>query len=85
MSFDKPAENAQFRQNQGFEYPLLSDQDKALARHYGAIRAGIQPFASRVTVLLDPTGAIFESIPNDDDKPSAADHAKIALKLLDRR
>ncbi len=84
-SFDKPADNAAFRDKQSFPYPLWSDTDKALARHYGAAKTSLQPFPSRVTVILDADGAVFETIPNERDKPGAADHADVALAILDRR
>jgi thioredoxin-dependent peroxiredoxin len=85
VSFDSPAANAKFRAKQGFKYPLWSDQKKALALHYGAVRAAVQPFASRVTLVLDPQGAVFEAFPNEQHKPSAAEHPEAALVALGRR
>lgn len=85
MSFDKPAENAEFRAKQQFEYPLWSDGAKALARHYGVIRAAIQPYASRVTLVLNPRGEVHARVPGEGQSVSAADHAAAALKILDDR
>ena len=64
--------------------PLWSDGDKALARHYGVVRTDLQPYASRVTVILDARGAIIERLPNDALSPAPADHAQAALDVLNR-
>ena len=84
VSFDSPEDNAAFRAKEGFAYPLWSDGGKALARHYGVIRLGMQPFASRVTLVLDPTGAIVERFPNDSRSLAPAEHAAAALSALKR-
>ena len=85
VSFDTPAENAAFRAKQGFGYPLWSDIDKALALHYGAATSKLQPYAGRVTVILDPQGTVYQVIPNAVHEPSAAEHAQTALQILDAR
>lgn len=84
MSFDDPAANRKFRVAESFQYPLWSDGDKALARHYGVVRTDLQPYASRVTVILDARGAIIERLPNDALSPAPADHAQAALDVLNR-
>jgi len=55
-SFDQPAVNAAFKATNNYQYRLLSDADRELALAYGAATSVSQFFASRVTVLLDPTG-----------------------------
>ena len=56
MSFDSPSNNAIFKANEEFQFPLWSDTQKTLGLTYGAAEASWQPIASRVTVILDPSG-----------------------------
>jgi peroxiredoxin len=56
VSFDPPARNAQFRQNEGFAYDLWTDTGRELALYYGAATSASAPLASRVTTLLDADG-----------------------------
>ena len=56
MSFDTPQANSAFKQEQGFQFPLWSDEDRDLAMFYGAASAPKDLFASRITVVLDPQG-----------------------------
>ncbi len=44
----------------------------------------MQPYASRVTVILDPKGAVVHRIPNDTESPPAAGHADAAIAALER-
>ncbi len=85
VSFDAVRVNAAFHRKQSFNYPLWSDTKKALARHYGAVGNRHQPVPSRVTLVLDPKGAVFEAFPNEQHKPGAASHADAALAALARR
>ena len=82
MSFDSPADNAAFHKAESLSYPLWSDGAKALARHYGVIRVGLQPFASRVTLILNRDGAVVERFPNDRVSPAPDEHAAAALAAL---
>ena len=56
MSFDSPSNNAIFKANEEFQFPLWSDTQKTLGLTYGAAEASWQPIASRVTVILGPSG-----------------------------
>ena len=56
VSFDVPSQNAKFKANEAFNFPLWSDTEKTLALTYGAAEASWQPIASRVTVILDSHG-----------------------------
>ncbi len=56
MSFDKPWKNKAFKNAEGFQYALWSDQGRELAQYYGAASSAKQPYADRMTVILDPTG-----------------------------
>ena len=71
-------------QAESLPYPLWSDGAKALAKHYGVIRVGVQPFASRVTLILNGDGAIVERFPNDRVSPPPDGHAEAALSALRR-
>ena len=60
-SFDTPAENKAFADDQGFEYQLLSDVDRSVGTAYEVVRpAGDQYEAMpmRVSYLIDPEGVI---------------------------
>jgi peroxiredoxin len=59
VSFDTPAENQAFAEQQGFEYELWSDDDKTLAIYYGAASGPGDSVASRVTKLLDADGTLI--------------------------
>ncbi len=58
MSFDTPADNADFAADEGFQYELWSDDSRVLGQHYGAAGSDNQAFASRVTVVLDEMGRL---------------------------
>ncbi len=49
VSTDSMAENAQFTQENGIQFPLISDNDKAIKKAYGR---------GRVTYLIDKNGVI---------------------------
>lgn len=59
VSFDTPAANQEFKDSEGFEYELWSDQARELALHYGAATSENQGFADRVTVLLAGDGTLL--------------------------
>jgi peroxiredoxin len=58
VSFNKPEKNAPWAQAEGFQFPLWSDEDKALALHYGAVRSRLSPVPGRITVVLDAQGQL---------------------------
>lgn len=53
MSFDPPADNAAWAEDDGFQYELWTDDDKILALTYGAADSASDSLAGRVTVILD--------------------------------
>ena len=60
-SFDTPAENLSFAEDQGFEYRLLSDRDRVAGVAYEVTRkAGHQyeDYPERRSYLIDPSGVI---------------------------
>ncbi len=61
ISFDTPAENKAFKEDQAFPYQLLSDADRAVGEAYGAKKGeGEQwaDFPKRLTFLIDPHGIV---------------------------
>ena len=57
MSFDSPAENEAWADEEGFQFELWSDDDRDLAVYYGAASSPSAFAASRITMLLDDSGA----------------------------
>lgn len=56
VSFDAPAKNQAWAEDEGFAFDLWSDDARVLALTYGAADSATQSAASRITVLLDPLG-----------------------------
>jgi peroxiredoxin Q/BCP len=60
-SFDRPEENRDFAQAQGFGFALLSDVDQQVGAAYEVLREGEERYAGfpqRVSYLIDPEGLI---------------------------
>ena len=59
MSFDTPAVNKAFAEKFSFNFPLISDTDRAIGTAYGA---NVDPSkgAQRVGVVIDKHGKIKE-------------------------
>lgn len=60
-SFDTPAENKAFADEQNFGFKLLSDVDRSVGGAYDAVRGPDEKFpefAKRVAYLIDPEGVI---------------------------
>jgi peroxiredoxin Q/BCP len=59
VSFDSPAENKAFAEKFNFNFPLVSDTDRAIGTAYGA---NVDPAkgAQRVGVVIDEQGKIKE-------------------------
>jgi peroxiredoxin Q/BCP len=61
LSFDTPDENRAWAEEQGFEFPLLSDVDHTVGRLFGVERAPDDQYAAfplRVSYLVDPAGVV---------------------------
>jgi peroxiredoxin len=56
VSFDTPAENLEWAEEEGFKFELWSDSNKTLALTYGAAATETQSIAGRITVLLGEQG-----------------------------
>ena len=64
ISFDTPADNKAFRDENNFPFSLLSDPDKAIGTTYEALREPDDKFAdypNRISYLIDPDGRIVKS------------------------
>ena len=54
-SVDTPETNRKFAESLQLDYPILSDQDKKVARAYGVLKLG---FAARATFYVGKDGRI---------------------------
>jgi thioredoxin-dependent peroxiredoxin len=80
-SFDTTADNKEFKEAQGFTYPLLSDVDKAVGAAYQVIREPDHKYANfpeRHSYLIDPKGVIAAAY----DVTDMAQHAADVLRTL---
>ena len=67
MSFDSPAKNKSWAEQEGFGFDLWSDLGRELAMYYGSATSSDQYAASRVTMVLDADGTlILEYVDNID-------------------
>lgn len=78
-SFDTPAENLDFAEAQGFDFPLLCDVDHAVGARYEVVRPSGHRFAEypeRISYLIDREGVIRRAYEVTD----VADHAATVLR-----
>jgi peroxiredoxin Q/BCP len=78
ISADPVQRQRQFAEKNGFEFPLLSDPDRAVARQYGVRRPG-PLFNRRATFVIAADGRLVAEIRSEVDM---AKHADQALALL---
>jgi len=75
-SFDTPAENLAFAEEQGFVFRLLSDHDRTVGAAYGVIRPADHQYAEypeRRSYLIDPAGVIRRGYEVSDVRGHAAE------------
>jgi thioredoxin-dependent peroxiredoxin len=65
ISFDKPADNAKFAEQENFRFRLLSD-DGSLAQKVGAVDSPDQKTAKRISYLVGPDGKVKHAYANVD-------------------
>ena len=58
MSFDTPEENRAFSEKFDFNFPLLSDTERAMGVAYGAAPDASAKHAKRIGVIIGPDGTI---------------------------
>jgi peroxiredoxin Q/BCP len=83
ISPDKPAKQAKFDTKHGLGFPLLADEDHAVAEAYGvwvekSMYGRKYWGAQRATFIIDPSGTIAHVIP----KVSPKTHDDQVLKAL---
>jgi peroxiredoxin Q/BCP len=80
ISADPIERQRQFSEKHGFDFPLLSDADRVVARMYGVKRPG-PLFNRRATFVIDTDGRLLAQISSEIDM---ATHADEALAVLSR-
>jgi peroxiredoxin Q/BCP len=80
ISADPVQRQRQFAEKNGFEFPLLSDPDRVVARQYGVKRPG-PLFNRRATFVIAADGRLVAEIRSEVDM---ARHADEALAILTR-
>jgi peroxiredoxin Q/BCP len=78
ISADKVEKQKEFSDKYTFDFPLLSDPDKAVAKEFGAKR-GIGP-NKRTTFVIDRDGTVLEVIKSELNMNSHADRALEVLR-----
>ena len=80
ISADAIDRQRQFSEKNGFDFPLLSDPDRVVARMYGVKRPG-PLFNRRATFVIGSDGRLLAQIKSEIDM---ARHADEALAILSR-
>ncbi|MEO8603563.1 MAG: peroxiredoxin [bacterium] len=75
VSFDTPADNAQFAAAEHFPFQLLSDTQRVLARQVGAADSSTQAVARRISYLVGADGKVLDTYAN----VTPASHASAVL------
>jgi thioredoxin-dependent peroxiredoxin len=81
ISADKVDKQAAFADKHGFDYPLVSDTDRSVAKAYGVKRPG-PLMNARATFVIDQDGKIVEVIKSEVNMDGHADKALEALAEL---
>lgn len=81
VSFDEPAQNAEFSTAEAFPFRLLSDRDRTLALAVGAADSKEQPVARRISYVVAPDGKVLRAY----DSVNPTGHAGQVLQDLDAR
>ena len=80
ISADPIDRQRQFSEKHGFDFPLLSDPDRVVARMYGVKRPG-PLFNRRATFVIDTDGRLLAQV---NSEINMATHADEALAVLSR-
>src|SRR5438552_242787 len=78
ISADKVDKQKQFSDKYTFDFPLLSDADKTVAKEFG-VKRGIGP-NKRTTFVIDRDGTILDVIKSELNMNSHADRALEVLR-----
>jgi peroxiredoxin Q/BCP len=80
ISMDSVDRQAQFSKKNGFGFPLLTDHDGEVARHYGVKRALNFLKVKRATFIISPDMVVRDVIHSEVNLNSHADRALEALR-----
>jgi peroxiredoxin Q/BCP len=82
ISVDPVAKQAKFADTQGFDYPLLSDSDGAVAAQFGVKRGLLGKLipVKRTTFVIDTDRKVLDVISSELSMDTHADKALVALK-----
>lgn len=78
ISIDKPEKQAAFADKHDFDFPLLSDTDRSVAKAYGVKRPG-PLMNARATFVIGEDGRIVDVIKSEINMDTHADKALAAL------
>jgi len=78
ISADKVDKQQQFSEKYSFDFPLLSDADKVVAKQFG-VKRGIGP-NKRTTFVIDTDGTVLDVISSELNMNSHADRALEVLR-----
>ena len=81
ISTDAVSTQQEFDRRNGFGFPLLSDEDGAVATAYGVRRRFITP-VKRVTFVIGTDGTVHEVVASELDMDAHADRALAAVAEL---
>ena len=79
ISADSVDKQAQFSEKHSFDYPLIADTDRHIAKIFGVTRVGPLP-NKRVTFVIDTDRSILEVISSETRMNSHADKALEVLR-----
>jgi len=79
ISADNVAKQHQFSEKHGFDFPLVSDTNRTVARAYGVKRPG-PLFNKRTTFVIDTDGKVLDVIGSETNMDKHADEALEVLK-----
>ena len=79
ISADPVDRQRQFAEKHGFEFPLLSDPDRVVARQFGVKRPG-PLFNRRATFVIGTDGRLLAAIHSEIDMAKHADEALAVLR-----
>jgi peroxiredoxin Q/BCP len=78
ISADKVDKQQQFAEKYSFDFPLLSDPDKTVAKQFG-VKRGIGP-NKRTTFVIDRDGTVLDVISSELNMNTHADRALEVLR-----
>lgn len=82
VSLDSQESHQAFAQEHKLPFPLISDEDKSVAKSYEALRLGGWLLTWRITYVIDKTGVIRHVISSELNMGVHIDEAVEALKKL---